>query len=311
MAAPEETVPVRAKCCLFIDNNEKNLPEAFGFVCKNEQINIPPNTVFVDHLRIGDYAIATKLSPDSDDLVVRLVLERKTKDDLINSIGSTRWSNQLANLLRYREEFPDTVIGYIIESDQPESDSFYDHMASALIDLNIHVIRTNSTYATVKYLLGRVKSLGDSASLPELITRKIAAYKEFQGKKYDISSETFLVELLKIIPKITPQCAEAIASRYRSVFDFLARCTPNDLVGTAYTTTKGTQAKIGQKRAQTIVDMVWSIDGPHRPEVQRLLHKRTERKREAEQLLKQHKDHKRTDTETPSKSSKSKRSKHS
>lgn len=264
--------PQRADCCLFIDDREKGIVEAFGDAARSGAIVVPPHTIFVDKLSIGDYAIATRISPDSELLGVRMVFERKTFKDLLDSIGGTRWKNQLSKLLKYHQENPDTIVVYIIESDESDT-SFYMDIADSLIDLNIHVVYTKSTFETIRYLMKRVKSLSHSDSLPQLVSRQIAQYKEFQGKKYDINPGNFLLETLKIVPKITPQCAQEIAKDYDSLADFITRCTPNSLVGTVYRTEKNKEAHIGETRARNIVSLFWNTNESDRAPLQRLSHK--------------------------------------
>jgi ERCC4-type nuclease len=288
----------RANCCLFIDDREKGIVEAFGEASRSGAIIVPPHTIFVDKLTIGDYAIATRISPDSDLLGVRMVFERKTFKDLLDSIGGTRWKNQLSKLLKYLQENPDTIVVYIIESDESDT-SFYMDIADALIDLNIHVVYTKSTFETIRYLMKRVKTLSHSDSLPQLVSRQIAQYKEFQGKKYDINPDNFLLETLKIVPKITPQCAAEIAKNYDSLADFITRCTPNTLIGTVYRTEKNKEAHIGETRARNIVALFWNVNETDRAPLQRLTNKY---RAEKEALL--------HPPPPPSKKHKSKRSKH-
>lgn len=271
---------------MLIDSNENDIIPAFGYVSNTEKIQIPEGTIFRKRLPVGDFGIVTRVSPGSKDLAIRALWERKTLEDLINSIGSTRWDNQISKMLQHRKDFPDTILGVIIEAEPGKNNSFYINKANALVDCGIHVVYTNSIYGTVKFLLDRIRTLGESASLPELVNHRIARYKEFKGRKTEITPEKFLVEVLKIIPKVTPQCAEVIAKHYRSVWSFLERCTPDDLVGITYPTDKGKTARIGKVRAQTIVDMVWNSDSPKRSAMQYILNKEKERKRDSEHLKK-------------------------
>lgn len=275
-AGPDEEKP---PCCLFIDDREKGIVETFGEAARSGAIIVPPHTIFVDKLTIGDYAIATRISPDSEILGVRMVFERKTFNDLLESIGGTRWKNQLSKLLKYRQENPDTIVVYIIESDENDT-SFYMDIADSLIDLDIHVVYTRTTFETVRYLMKRVKSLSHSDSLPQLVSRQIAQYKEFQGKKYDVNAGNFLLETLKIVPKITPQCAQEIAKNYDSVADFITRCTPNSLLGTIYKTEKNKEARLGQTRARNIVSLFWNTTETDREALQRMAGKYRAQKQE-------------------------------
>lgn len=290
----EAEAATETNCHLYIDDREDGrlIAEFFAVIEAEKttgveaEIKIQPGTVFKDRLSIGDYAICTK-KPNSDELSVRMVFERKTWTDLCNSISHERWNNQKAMLLKFRQEYPDTVCIYIIESNDTP-DSFYMHMADDLVELGITVVHTRSIQDTVKYLLRRRHRMSKSSSMGELINKHIALYKEFKGRKSKINPECFLSETLKIIPGITPFAAEAIAARYDSVADFVMRCIPNDLVGIDYKTNEST-ARIGEKRAKSIVSMLWSKSEINRRKIQRAVEKAMEITQEVQEQEKKRK----------------------
>jgi len=290
----ESEAPPDTNCHLYIDDREdgKLIVEFFAAIEADKlpgaepELKIQPGTVFKDRLSSGDYAICTK-KPGTEEFSVRMVFERKTYEDLCNSISHERWNNQKSLLLKFRQDYPDTVCVYIIEGNET-SDSFYMHMADDLVELGITVVHTSSLRDTVKYLLRRRHRMSKSNSMGELINKHIALYKEFKGRKSKINPECFLLETLKIIPGITPFAAEAIAARYDSVADFVTRCIPGDLVGIDYKTNEST-ARIGEKRAKSIVSMLWSKSEINRRKIQRAVEKAMEITQEVQEQEKKRK----------------------
>ncbi len=273
----KRTAETNGRCRLYVDDREDGrlAREFLQAVEKIPELTVQRGTVFSDRLPIGDYAVCMKVKPEDDDVSIRMIIERKSYQDLCASISDdgNRWNNQKARMLQFRKEYPDTICIYIIEIGDSVPDSYFMRMAGDLVDLGICVVHTKNIEETVHYLLRRRHLLSKTNSTDELVGLHLAMYREFRGKKNTVKPENFLAETLKIIPGITPSAAQNIASNYESVADFVARCTPEDLVGTQYKTKNNTDAHIGKKRADTVVSMLWSESGINRARVQRIIEK--------------------------------------
>jgi ERCC4-type nuclease len=168
----------------------------------------------VQQLDLGDFIIEV-------DGVATTMVERKTWDDLWNSIDEGRFEHQRARYKNAMIACPGLNVFYVIEGN---SQKIYNNtkskqmaMSTAIENLTtIHHIGcryTSNIKKTVELLLRAARKLAECGA-PEYINP--ASLKEAKGTKAGITPEDWWPTALSRIPGVTFETASVIAERFPS-----------------------------------------------------------------------------------------------
>tara|TARA_Y100000389_G_scaffold187188_1_gene208357 strand:- start:1018 stop:1770 length:753 start_codon:yes stop_codon:yes gene_type:complete len=247
---------------LIIDTREKGLIELLN----------KTNLDFkVEQLELGDILLR-------ENEHVKLVIERKTINDLKASICDGRNREQKARLLK---SFPVSRIIYIIEGN---FDIDLDHsisgvpvstlvgsMINTMFRDNIKVYKVNSIQESVKYLIKlKDKFEKDGENFfnenDEITDEKYSSTIK-KGKKANMTPKVWFITQLSLIPQVTEKIALVIFERYNSIKELLVEYenTPEHLrkkllADINYPLQTGKTRRIGNVISERIYKFFYSIN---------------------------------------------------
>ena len=181
-------------------------------------------TVIPVQLDVGDYLISDKM-----------VVERKTTEDFLNSIKDGRLFEQLVNM---RKNYPVPVL--VIEGDNLFSRAFHENaiygaLASIIGDYHIPVIFTRNPQETAKFISSLLRR--------EYSPRKEVSLRKIRGAMSEHERQRYIIESL---PNISAKLSRRLLEHFGSVKNVI-----NAEIGELIQV-KG----IGRKTAQEIYEIV-------------------------------------------------------
>lgn len=221
---------------------------------------------------VGDITINRRLleneegrpvAADEVNEVLRYVIERKTVEDLFQSMMATdnRFEQQSTELIKIAREYPQTRCGFLIEGAMTQG--FHQHLSvrhvrNKLLDLSyagLHVWYTQDVDDTVHFLC-HLRSLVDAVPTPDIMQQQsMINVKKFAIRKSEIDDAEQLPQTLKLINGVSGPHALAITQEYKSIGRLAAALweDPKVLVGMQI----DEKRKIGDRLAQKIYGRFW------------------------------------------------------
>jgi ERCC4-type nuclease len=250
---------------LVIDNREKSLIRLFQ--------QHPRDYVHYRNLDYGDCLITWQGQE-------RIIMERKTHEDLASSIKDGRYSEQKTRLFKWRADGADRGrrrLVYIIEGSPPSHPSTtingipYTTLTSSMLSMtfrdNIDVLTTkdvNETYALLDRLLTKLlKDPDDYFHSPTNVQHDAASYFDSVKlkKNKNITPDNIFILQLAQIPGISSKIAHAIHRQHPTMSHFISellQMKADERV--AYVTNlklgSDTTRRVGPKTAQTILNFL-------------------------------------------------------
>ena len=244
---------------LKVDYREKKLIkllEAYKSHFKFENINIK-----VEKLDLGDIIIY------DDEENEKLIVERKSLNDLASSIKDGRYNEQSYRLTNYPLHNHNIV--YIIEGNlsiwsnryKIQSDTLY----TAIFSLNYYkgfsVIKTVDITETAEYLLRVCDKLNREKSKVSYYEggekKEIGNYCDvvYKVKKRNITPENIGEIILSQIPGVSAITSQLVMKHYGSLYNLLQElnCDQKCLDNLTLTTNKGTKRRISKTSIRNIV----------------------------------------------------------
>lgn len=200
----------------FIIDNRESIKKYF----------IEKNVKYVtfSNLDLGDY-----LFKYNGEVVA--IIERKTIDDMANSIKDGRYREQKSRLL---ENYDRTKIIYLIEGDLTKENKsiHYNRVSkgtiySALINMylrdNINVFHTNNEEETVEFLDEFCKKITKQGIkfLHKKNTKEDSLFNNLKSKKKQIDTNMVYKLQLSNIPCISKKYADAIIKKYPTMIELI------------------------------------------------------------------------------------------
>ena len=244
---------------LKVDNREKKLIKLLDAYVK--QYNFKNIEITIEKLDLGDFIIC------DDDDNEKLIIERKSLNDLASSIKDGRYIEQSHRLTNY--DIHNHNIIYLIEGNlstwvnryKVQSNTLY----SALFSLNYYkgfsVIKTIDITETAEYILRICDKMNrkKEKSYYELDSgeKKPKHYSEVvhKEKKKNITPENIGEIILSQIPGISSITSQLLMSEYGSLYNLLdcLKKDPKCLDQLVYTTQKGAIRRISKTSIRNIV----------------------------------------------------------
>lgn len=187
---------------------------------------------------------------------VRVLIERKTIDDLIGSIKDNRYNEQKSRLLGERQSLGSKIV-YIIEGTKASVLAESAILSMVLRD-QIHVFRTKNTTDTLACVINIRDKLAKDAFYADLNTSpgeytcesNKTLFSEKAPRKTGISPESCYISMLIQIPGISTKTAIAVSVVYSCLSDLLVACR-EELKSVSDIRVSGNR-KLGDKKAATI-----------------------------------------------------------
>ena len=191
--------------------------------------NTKPFTYTKENLDIGDFKFELGNK--------KIIIERKTVDDLISSIKDGRYKEQKCRLLN--EQQNNSTIIYLIEGDiwkskKFNSETLYSVVINTMIRDNIHVYMSKSIEHTVMFLTKIYKQMEKNKDI--FIKEKTSADEEKTptdeedtsyaqyikpNKKANITPKICFINQLRQIPGISYTIASTLAETYKNMHSLL------------------------------------------------------------------------------------------
>lgn len=189
------------------------------------------NAVF-DNLNVGDYIYECNGIP-------KLIIERKTINDLSCSIKDGRFRDQRKRMLE-----TNIKIVYIIEGNVIHDRMILGALENLAIRHNICLIPTQNEKQTIDVLKSLMAKCGQEYIPP--------VDKYTTGKKKQDVNKTSLEKMLETIVGVSSNIAHVISEHYSNVYEFTQKLNkhPNMLYGFEV----GPNRKLGPKLAQRIYE---------------------------------------------------------
>ena len=247
---------------LIIDTREKALIEL---------LNKTTLEFKVEQLELGDILLR-----ENED--VKLIIERKTINDLKASICDGRNREQKARLLK---SFPTNRILYMIEGNFDKDLDFdingipistlVGSMVNTMFRDNIKVYKVNSIQESVKYLIklkDKFEKDGENFfNKNDEITDEKYSSTIKKGKKANMTPKVWFITQLSLIPQVTEKIGSLIFERYKSIKELLVEYekTPEHLrkkllSDIEYPLKTGKTRKIGNVISERIYNFFYSIN---------------------------------------------------
>lgn len=224
---------------LFIDARETNIMP---------YIKIPFET---ESLLCGDFLF------EEDNF--RLLIERKTIQDLHSSIIDGRYREQRSRLLEWRND--NHKIIYVIEGLDSET-KLETMLHRLMIGYSVPVHRTNNIEKTADWIewIYTNKSLSVFFQTRDLMQDRIENIRFSKNMKKEnvMNQKTILISLLYSINGISYPMAVSIAEPFKSVEDFIQNRALLESTIFMYETLTKNKKKIGSKIIQKIVNFVFN-----------------------------------------------------
>ena len=247
---------------LIIDHRERLLKEYFHSLSE----------VTFENLDLGDIQFKYQNQ-------IIFIIERKTLQDLAESIKSGRYREQRARLLETIS--PSSRILYLIEGILPNKDSihripyttFLGSYINLLVRDNLKLIQTRDSQETIQFvelLYQKLKKLHPSSHLLQLSETSPTSISSFNNQDYlqtvkpkkkdNLDPASCYILQLAQIPGISTNIASQIASHYPS-FKQLYQCYEDSdslaIQNITYLTSTGKDIRVGPKRSQSIYNYLF------------------------------------------------------
>ncbi len=216
-----------------IDSREQDIIQKF-------KTRFPDICFDIKQLTVGDIEIYT------DDR--KLVIERKTINDLCSSIKDGRYKEQKYRLL---QEYPKEDIMYIIEGrwEFIENEMIKSSILNTLIRDNIKIFMTCNVDSTVNLVCDISKRLPKYTS--EKTTDYISVLKTKNTKAEYITPKVFQTLALSQIPRVSCSIAKVIIDKYENLSNIITNATVQDISNLTH---GSNQRRIGNKLAEKILE---------------------------------------------------------
>jgi ERCC4-type nuclease len=219
-----------------IDNRESKII--------TELDNSPPFLYKKTNMEIGDFKFEMCNK--------KILIERKTVDDLIASIKDGRYKEQKCRLIN--EQRNNTTVIYLIEGDIWKSkkfkpDTLYSALINTMIRDNIFVYISKDIHHTILFLTKIYKQLEKTKDVPPTATGEDTSYAQYikPNKKANITPKICFINQLRQIPMVSYTIATVIADKYGTMKNLLTTATPEELY----------EIKINNRRiSKAIVDFI-------------------------------------------------------
>ena len=247
---------------LKVDFREKKLIKILESLKSNEEFsNID---IIIENLILGDIEIL------DDENKVKLIIERKTLNDLAASIKDGRYKEQSYRLNKC--SIHNHNILYLIEGNlsiwkglngKMSSSTLYSAMFSIQYFKGFSVIKTDSVLESGEYILRMVKKLNKSKDcsyyeLNEIDKQGKENYNEVltNVKKKNITKENISEIMLSQIPGVSVKTSNAIMKNFNSFVELLEKMKldENCLNDIKYLTKDGKERRINKTAKKNIYD---------------------------------------------------------
>tara|TARA_A100001015_G_scaffold48590_2_gene53675 strand:- start:3033 stop:3818 length:786 start_codon:yes stop_codon:yes gene_type:complete len=243
---------------LKIDNREKKLIKLLDAYKK--QLNLSNIELIVEKLDLGDFIIC------DDDDKEKLIIERKSLNDLASSIKDGRYVEQSHRLSGYPIHNHNII--YIIEGNlsvwvnkyKVQANTLYTAIFSLNYFKGFSVIKTIDITETAEYILRMCDKLNREK-------KKVSFYEDGEkfNKKYvdvikkekkkNITPENIGEIILSQIPGVSSHTSKVVINKYGSLYNLLCDLDTNQkcLDTLTYTTDKGIERRISKTSIRNIV----------------------------------------------------------
>ena len=247
---------------LKIDNREKKLIKLLHAL--KEQFNLQNIELTIEVLDIGDFIIC------DDNDVEKLIIERKSLNDLASSIKDGRYVEQSLRLSHLSLHNHNII--YLIEGNLSTWTNKYKVQAntlhSAIFSLNYYkgfsVHKTNDMTETAEYLLRICDKLnrslkkvpyyryGEKNNNSKTADQYVSVIKKV--KKDNITPENISEIILSQIPGISAKTSQVIVNQFGSLYQLLDALNkdPKCMDDISFVTEKGTKRKISKTAIRNI-----------------------------------------------------------
>ena len=216
--------------------------------------------VTIKNLNLGDYIFYYNNE-------VILIIERKTINDLANSINDGRYREQKNRLL---ENFKKEQILYLIEGDIQQfstnhkisKNTLYSSIINLLLRDNLHFYKSNSKNETIEFLLSIAKKFknGIPYSNDKKENKNDVLFNNYKlNCKKNVNIQTVFNLQLSCIPGVSLKTSKVIQEKFKTIpnliteLNQLSKEERIELIKTlAYTTSTNKKRKLGIKVAQNI-----------------------------------------------------------
>lgn len=204
----------------FIDNRESTKPY---FLKKKNEENL--NWIHFDNLDLGDYIVKYK-----NETVV--IIERKSIDDLANSIKDGRYREQKSRLF---QNYPQEKIMYLIEGDltkpnksiqfnKVSKNTIYSSLLNLLLRDNLNLFITNNKQETIEFLenlILKINKNGIRFLKKKKYSKDEHLFQNLKSSKKNITPMLVYKLQLSSIPGISSKIADVIIQKYPTLMDFI------------------------------------------------------------------------------------------
>lgn len=211
-------------------------------------------SVKFENLDLGDYIFKF-----NDETVC--VIERKTVEDLANSIKDGRYREQKSRLL---ENYPKTKILYLIEGDLTKSNksihfnkvtksTIYSSLINVYLRDNINAFHTNNENETIEFLEEFSKKLNKQGLkfLEKKNNSEDSLFNNVKSKKKQIDPHLVYRLQLSDVPGISKKYADAIINKYPTMISLISSLKDLD-EKTRILSIKNLEYKIGENKKRKL-----------------------------------------------------------
>jgi len=219
-------------------------------VRENKIISMLTNISFVtESIPCGDFLF--------EENGYRLLIERKSANDLVASIGDGRYREQRSRLLEWRTETHKFM--YLIEGDP--DDVCIRTLHRLMISYDIPVWRTVNIEKTVEWIQWvYAQGLSIFFKKRDLEQDRVESIRFSKNlhKKSVCTSKNILISMLQSINGVSYEMAVAIAAPYSSVHDMIISYERGEFLKSdiSYSTSTNNMKKISPKTIQRVIEIL-------------------------------------------------------
>ena len=219
----------------------------------NEMNGIDVMKITVKQLDLGDIIITSECS------TYRLLVERKTKSDLLASLKDGRYSEQKIRIKDQLNEGSISCACYLIEEnkkDKVNEELCRSVLLSIALRDNITIIYSKNTYETAQWICTMRKKISNKKFMDQLNNNigdnnsdKLICITPFAKRGKNINKDTLYIAQLMQIPGISEKVAIEFSKTYDNIIDFIKsiRNNPESIANI-----KISNRRFGMKRVQKI-----------------------------------------------------------